>query len=55
LARQLLADASEVFSLIWLVVAMRFPDAVPALVADRNTFLGCPQVRAVLEQALQVG
>jgi hypothetical protein len=54
LARQLLADASEVFSLIWLVVAQRFPDAVPALVADPNAFLGCPQVRAVLEQAQQV-
>jgi hypothetical protein len=49
LARQLLADASEVFALIWLAVLQCFPAAVPALVADPETFRGCPQLRAVLE------
>jgi hypothetical protein len=50
-ARETLADAAEVFGLIWLAVLSRFPDAIPALLADPNTFRACPQVRAVLEGA----
>jgi hypothetical protein len=53
LARELLADASEVFSLIWLAVLGCFPAAIPALLADANTFCGCPQLRAVLESVCQ--
>ncbi len=47
-ARQTLADAAEVFGLIWLAVLSRFPAAVPALFANADTFRACPQVRAVL-------
>jgi hypothetical protein len=54
-ARQTLADAEEVFGLIWLAVLSRFPRAVPALLADPNTFRACPQMRAVLERAAAAG
>jgi hypothetical protein len=47
-ARQTLADAAEVFGLIWLAVLSRFPAAVPLLLADPHTFRVCPQLRAVL-------
>jgi hypothetical protein len=48
-ARETLADAAEVFALIWLAILSRFPAAVPALVADPHTFRSCRQLRAVLE------
>jgi hypothetical protein len=50
-ARDTLADAAEVFGLIWLAVVSRFAAAVPALLADSNTFLACPQLREALEAA----
>ena len=50
LARQTLADAAEVFGLIWLAALSRFPSAVPTLLADPNTFRACPQLRTVLER-----
>ena len=50
-ARQTLADAAEVFGLIWLAVLSRFPRAGPALLAAPDTFRACPQLRAVLERA----
>jgi hypothetical protein len=48
-ARETHRDAAEVFGLLWLAVPSRFPAAVPALLADSETFQTCPQVRAVLE------
>ena len=49
--RETLADAAEVFGLVWLTVLSRFPAAAPALLADPHTFRACPQLRAVLESA----
>jgi hypothetical protein len=48
-ARETHADATEVFELIWRAVLSRFPAAVPALLADPETFRACPRLRAVLE------
>jgi hypothetical protein len=48
-ARQTHADAVEVFGLIWLAILSRFPDAIPALLADPHTFQVCPQLRVALE------
>jgi hypothetical protein len=48
-ARETHADATEVFELIWLAVLSQFPAAVPALLADPDTFRACSRLRAVLE------
>ena len=50
-ARETLADAVEVFGIIYLAVLSQFPAAVPALLADPGTFRVCPQLRAELEGA----
>jgi hypothetical protein len=50
-ARETLADAAEVFGLICLAVVTRFPDALPALLANPHTFRACPELRAGLEKA----
>jgi len=47
-ARETHVDAVDVFGLIFLAVLARFPAAVPVLLADPNSFRGCPQLRAVL-------
>jgi hypothetical protein len=47
-ARQLVADAREVFGLIWAVVLMRFPRAAERLTGNREVFRACPQVRLLL-------
>jgi hypothetical protein len=52
-AQETLADAADVFGLIWLAVLSRFPRAVPALLADPHTFRACPQLRRVLERAAE--
>jgi hypothetical protein len=54
-ARETLADAAEVFGLIWLATLSRFPRAVPVLLAEPDTFGACPQLRAVLERAVAAG
>jgi hypothetical protein len=48
-ARETLAAAAGVFELIWLAVTSRFPDIIPALLADPHTLLACPRLRATLE------
>jgi hypothetical protein len=48
LARQLLADAREVFTLIWLALLRCFPKATSTALADPNTFADCPKLRALL-------
>ena len=45
-ARETCREAAEVFSLLWLAVLSRFPEAVPALLADPHSFEACPQIRA---------
>jgi hypothetical protein len=47
-ARETRTDALEVVALIFLAVLSRFPAALPALIADANTFQVCPQLRAIL-------
>lgn len=47
-ARQLVADAREVFGIIWAVVLMRFPRAAGRIVNDPEVFRACPQVRLLL-------
>jgi hypothetical protein len=54
-ARATLADAADVFGLIWLAVLSRFPLAVPALLANADTFRACPQLRAVLARTATTG
>jgi hypothetical protein len=52
-ARETLADAAEVFAVVWLAVLSRFPAAVPALLADPERFRACPQLRAALTASRQ--
>jgi hypothetical protein len=53
-ARETHADAVNVFGLLCLAVLSRFPAAVPALLADLNSFQACPQMRALLESIVAV-
>jgi hypothetical protein len=51
LARQLLADARAVLTVIWCAVMARFPKVIPRLPRDGPLFRQCPAARVWLDAA----
>jgi hypothetical protein len=47
-ARQLIDDARNVFTLVWVAILQRFPLAAASLAGNSNVFRACPQVRLLL-------